>query len=178
MLLGAATAAAQGSAIYNSDPGRFRVGMPGNPKMTTVPVPVGSGQTVPMTVAEVRLRNAMYQASYVDYPERIARAVAVDLLLDKVHDGAAAGNQLRGERKLALGRFLGREYLIVHPNGVNTAVRTWWVRGRLYQLTVAGGAGIEGQPDTRRFFDSTAASGWCSIPRSRPTPSRARCAWC
>ena len=100
------------------------------------------------------MRNAVYQASYIDYPERIARAVAVDLLLDKVRDGAAAGNQLRGERKLTLGRFLGREYLIVQPNGVNTAVRTWWVRGRLYQLTVGGGAGIEGQPDTRRFFDS------------------------
>ena len=109
MLLGASPAAAQGWAIYNSDPGRFRVDMPGSPTMTTVPVPVGSGQTVPMTEAEVRLRNAVYQASYIDYPERIARAVAVDLLLDKVRDGAAAGNQLRGERKLTLGRFLGRE---------------------------------------------------------------------
>lgn len=154
MLLAAGPAVAQGWAIYNSDPGRFRVDMPGNPKMTTVPVPVGSGQTVPMTEAEVRLRNAVYQASYVDYPERIARAVSIDLLLDKVRDGAGAGNELRGERKLTLGRFPGREYLIVQPNGVNTAVRTWWVRGRLYQLTVAGGAGIDGQPDTRRFFDS------------------------
>jgi hypothetical protein len=154
MLLGAGAAAAQGWAVYNSDPGRFRVDMPGSPKMTTVPVPVGSGQTVPMTEAEVRLRGAIYQASYVDYPERIARAVSVDLLLDKVRDGAAGGNVLRGEKKLTLGRFSGREYLVVQPSGVNTAVRTWWVRGRLYQLTVAGGAGIEGQPDTRRFFDS------------------------
>ena len=96
MLLGAGTAAAQGWAIYNSDPGRFRVDMPGNPKTTTVPVPVGSGQTVPMTEAEVRLRNAVYQASYVDYPERIARAVAVDLLLDKVRDGAGAGQSRQG----------------------------------------------------------------------------------
>ena len=59
MLLGASPAAAQGWAIYNSDPGRFRVDMPGSPTMTTVPVPVGSGQTVPMTEAEVRLRNAV-----------------------------------------------------------------------------------------------------------------------
>lgn len=154
MLLATGSAVAQGWAIYNSDPGRFRVDMPGSPRMATVPVPVGSGQTVPMTEAEVRLRSAIFQVSYVDYPERIARAVAVDLLLDKVRDGAAAGNELRGERKLALGRFLGREYLIVQPNGINTAVRTWWVRGRLYQLTVAGGPGIEGQADTRRFFDS------------------------
>lgn len=117
MLLGAGAAAAQSRAIHNSDTGRSRGDMPSSPTMTTVPV----------TEAEVRHHDAIYQASYVDYPERIARAVSIDLL--------------RGESKLTLGRFSGREYL-------------WWVRGRLCQLTVAGDAGIEGQPDTRRFFDS------------------------
>ena len=69
-------------------------------------------------------------------------------------DGSSAGNTLRAEKKLTLGRFPGREYVVVQANGTNTAMRTYWVRGRLYQLMVTGGAGIEAQPDTRRFFES------------------------
>ena len=107
-----------------------------------------------MTEAEVRLGNVGYLASYVDYPERIARAASADLMLDRVRDGSSAGNTLRAEKKLTLGRFPGREYVVVQANGTNTALRTYWVRGRLYQLMVTGGAGIEAQPDTRRFFDS------------------------
>jgi hypothetical protein len=107
-----------------------------------------------MTEAEVRLGNVDYLASYVDYPERIARAASADLMLDRVRDGSSAGNTLRAEKKLTLGRFPGREYVVVQANGTNTVLRTYWVRGRLYQLMVTGGAGIEAQPDTRRFFDS------------------------
>ena len=52
------------------------------------------------------------------------------------------------------GRFPGREFVVVQANGANPATRLYRVRGRLYQLTVTSGAGIENQPDTRRFFDS------------------------
>ncbi len=140
MLLGAGAALAHSRVIRNSDTGRFRGDMPSSPTITAVPVPVGSSQTVPMTEAEVRLHDAIYRASSVDYSERIARAVSIDLPW--------------GARKLTLGRFSGREYLNVQPNGIDTAAPSWWVRGWLYQLTVASDAGIEGQPDTRRSFDS------------------------
>jgi hypothetical protein len=107
-----------------------------------------------MTEAVVQLPNAAYLASYVDYPERIARAASADLLLDRVRDGMSAGSTLRGEKKLTIGRFPGREYVVVQADGTNTATRLYWVRGRLYQLTVTGGVGIETQPATRRFFNS------------------------
>jgi hypothetical protein len=153
-LLFAGAAVAQSWTAYSPEGGRYRIDMPGAPKVDTAPIAVGPGQTVPMTEAGVRLGNVDYLASYVDYPERIARAASADLMLDRVRDGSSAGNTLRAEKKLTLGRFPGREYVVVQANGTNTVLRTYWVRGRLYQLMVTGGAGIEAQPDTRRFFDS------------------------
>jgi hypothetical protein len=155
-LLFAGPAVAQSWTAVSPDGGRYRVEMPGTAKVSTAPIPVGPSQTVPMTEAEVRLGRVGYVASWVDYPERISRAASAELMLDRVRDGSSAGNTLRGEKKLTLGRFPGREYVIVQANGTNTAMRTYWVRGRLYQLMVTGGAGIEAQPDTRRFFDSFA----------------------
>jgi hypothetical protein len=152
----AGAALAQGWTAYNPEGGSYRIDMPAAPRVATAPIPVGAGQTVPMTEAAVRLGTADYLASYVDYPERIARAASADLMLDRVRDGMSAGSTLRGEQKLAIGRFPGREFVVVQANGANTATRLYWVRGRLYQLTVTGGAGIENQPDTRRFFDSFA----------------------
>lgn len=34
------------------------------------------------------------------------------------------------------------------------AIRLYWSRGKLYQLLVSGGPGIESRTDTRKFFDS------------------------
>ena len=152
-LLFAGAALAQGWTSISPDGGRYRVDMPGAPKVSTAPIPVGPGQTVSMTEAEVRLGPVGYVASWVDYPERISRAASAELMLDRVRDGSSAGSTLRSEKKLTLGRFPGREYVVVQANGTNTAMRTYWVRGRLYQLMVTGGAGIEARPDTRRFFD-------------------------
>ncbi|MBV8391809.1 MAG: hypothetical protein JOY81_01370, partial [Alphaproteobacteria bacterium] len=50
----------------------------------------------------------------------------------------------------------GREFTLSKPSGATAAVRIYWQRNRLYQLSVTGGPGIESQPDTRRFFESFA----------------------
>ena len=153
-LLLSGAAVAQSWTAFSPEGGRYRIDMPAAAEVGTAPIPVGSGQTVPMTEARVRLGNVDYLASWVDYPERIARAASADLMLDRVRDGMSAGSTLRAEKKLTLGRFPGREFVVVQTNGANTATRLYWVRGRLYQLTVTAGAGIENQPDTRRFFES------------------------
>ena len=67
-----------------------------------------------------------------------------------------AGNSLRGEKKLTLGRAQGREFTLAQANGTTTAVRLYWARNRLYQLGVTGRAGVENQPETRHFFESFA----------------------
>src|SRR6267378_5812422 len=50
-LLFAGAAVAQGWTAYSPEGGRYRVDMPGAPKVDTAPIPVGPGQIVPMTEA-------------------------------------------------------------------------------------------------------------------------------
>lgn len=148
-------AAAQSWTAYSPEGGRYRIDMPGAPKPGTAPIS-RAGQTVPMTEAVVQLPGAAYLVSYVDYPERVALAASTDAMLDRVRDGMSAGHTLRDEKKITLGRTSGREFVVAEANGTQSAVRIYWVRNRLYQLMVTGRAGIENQPDTRRFFDSFA----------------------
>src|SRR5260370_36928053 len=91
-LLLAGAALAQGWTAFSPEGGRYRVDMPAAPKISTAPIPVGPGQTVPMTEAEVRLGNVGYLASWGDYPERIARAASPDLLLHRIPARSPAGN--------------------------------------------------------------------------------------
>ena len=154
-LLFAGAAIAQGWTAFSPEGGRCRVDMPGPPKVNIVPIP-SAGQTTPMTEAVVQLPGAAYLVSYIDYPDRIAMAHAADVLLDRARDGMAAGHTLRGEKKLTLGRAPGREFVVAEANGSQTAVRIYFVRNRLYQLTVTGRSGVENLPDTWRFFDSFA----------------------
>jgi hypothetical protein len=151
----AGSAGAQAWTSFSPEGGRYRVDMPGTPAVDTQPIK-GPGQTITMTDAKVELPGAAYAVSFVDYPDRIALAASSDVMLDKVRDGMAAGNTLRGEKKLTLGRAQGREFTLAQASGVTAAVRIYWQRNRLYQLSVTGRPGIENQPDTRRFFDSFA----------------------
>jgi hypothetical protein len=155
LLLLCSGAAAQGWTAFSPEGGRYRIDMPGAPTVQAVPLS-SPGQTMTMTEAKAQAPAATYLVAYIDYPERIAMSASSDVMLDKVRDGMAAGNTLRAEKKITLGRAQGREFTVVEANGANTAVRLYWVRNRLYQLAVTGRAGIENQPDTRHFFDSFA----------------------
>ncbi len=155
MLLLAGTASAQGWTAFSPEGGRCKVDMPGTPTVETVPLN-SPGQTLTQTEAKVQTGGATFFVSWVDYPDRIALSASSDTMLDKVRDGMAAGNTLRGEKKLTLGRAQGREFTLAQANGTTTAVRLYWARNRLYQLGVTGRAGVENQPETRHFFESFA----------------------
>lgn len=139
---------------YKPDGARFSVDMPGAPTVASVPVPVGGGSFVAMTEATAAAGPAAYIASYVDYPASVTRGAAASVILTQVRNGSAAGNTVRDEKKLELGRAEGREYTVVQANGKVAVSRIYWLRGRLYQLVVDGPAGIERQPETRRFLES------------------------
>lgn len=147
---------AQGWLEYKPEGGRFRVDLPALPKIVIVQVPIGNGNSVPMTEATSVVSQVAYIASYVDYPPAVTRGAAADVILTKVRDGAAAGGTYRDERKLQLGRTEGREYTIVQGNGNVAVTRTYWARGRLFTLVVDGKPGIASQPETRQFLDSFA----------------------
>ena len=147
---------AQGWLEYKPEGGRFRVDLPALPKIAIVQVPIGNGNTVPMTEATTVVSRVAYIVSYVDYPPAVTKGAAADVILTKVRDGAASGGSYRDEKKLQLGRVEGREYTVVQSNGNVAVTRTYWSRARLFSLVVDGKAGIETQPATRQFLDSFA----------------------
>lgn len=145
---------AQAWTDYRSEEGNFHVQVPSAPKLNTAQIPVGNNETVPMTEAVVRVPGAAYQVSYIVYPPRIAGSASADVILDTFRNNMSAGHGYRNEAKLMLGRFSGREFTVTESPTRNTAVRIYWVRGKLYQLMATGAPGIEAKPDTRKFFDS------------------------
>jgi hypothetical protein len=154
---GAASAQLQVAQPWNEfkpEGGRYRVEMPGLPKIAIVQIPVGAGATVPMTEATAVAARVSYVASYVDYPTSVTKGVANDVILNQVRNGSAAGNTVRDEKKLQIGRVEGREYTVVQSNGNIAVTRIYWSRGRLYQLVVDGRAGVEKAPETRKFLES------------------------
>jgi hypothetical protein len=153
-LLTAAPALAQPWTGFRSEAGNFHVEMPGIPTLNTASVPIGNNETAPATEAVLRTRAATYQAVYIVYPPRISGAASADLMLDTFRNNMAAGTTWRGEAKLTLGRVPGREFTLVTSDTFHSAVRLYWIRGRLYQLLVTGAPGVETRPDTRKFFDS------------------------
>ena len=47
-------------------------------------------------------------------------------MLARVRDGSSAGNTLRAEKKLTLGRFRAANMSWSSATGTNTALRTYW----------------------------------------------------
>lgn len=147
---------AQGWSDYRSEDGNFHVRLPGRPAINTAALPIGNNETAPATEAVLRLPGATYQVVHVVYPRRISSAASADLMLDTFRNNMSSGMSWRSESKIALGRFPGREFVMVASDKLHTAVRLYWIRGKLYQLLVSGRPGIESKPDTRQFFDSFA----------------------
>lgn len=148
--------AAPGWIDYKPEGGRFRVDLPTLPKIAIVQVPVGNGNTVPMTEATSTVRQVAYVASYTDYPNTVTKGAAAEVILNMVRNGAGTGATIRDEKKLQLGRAEGREYVVVQSNGTVAITRTYWSRGRLFQLVAEGKPGIETQAATRHFLESFA----------------------
>jgi hypothetical protein len=153
-LLISSVARGQGWTDYRNEEGNFHIEMPGMPKLNSADIPIGNKETAPMKEAVVRAPGAAYQMSYIVYPSRISSAASADVLLDTFRNNMSSGTSYRNETKIKLGRFSGREFTVVESPTRNTAVRLYWIRGKLYQLMVTGAPGIEAKPDTRRFFDS------------------------
>lgn len=151
---GAQVSPGQPWSPYKPDGGRYSVDMPTAPTVATVPVPVGGGSFVSMTEASAVAGRVAYIASYVDYPASVTKGAAASAILSQVRNGSAAGNTVRDEKKLEMGRAEGREYTVVQGNGNVAVSRIYWARGRLYQLVVDGLPGVDKQPDTRRFLES------------------------
>jgi hypothetical protein len=153
-LMAVGPAVAQSWTEYRTENGRFRAQLPGPPSVQKSAAPIGNNETAPAVEAVVRTPGATYQMATIAYPARVSQSASADRMLDYFRNNLSAGRTYRNEKTLTLGRVPGREFLLVEPNGSNSAVRLFWSRGTLYTLTVTGATGIETRPDTRRFLES------------------------
>ncbi len=152
----ASAALAQSWTEYRTDDGRFRVQMPGTPAVRKSALAIGNNETAPAVEAVARASSATYQVATIAYPQRVAQSASADVMLDHFRKNLVGAETYKNNKTVMLGRVPGREFLMVEGNGRNTAVRQFWSRGTLYSLTVTGNAGIDAQPDVRKFLESFA----------------------
>ncbi len=151
-----APAAAQWTQVTPSG-GRYTILMPGKAKEDTQSIALSGGlPNVTMYQALVETSNAAFLATYTDYPESAMKGLTVEKMLDNVRNGSANGHKLRSEQRITIGGHPAREYIIDRANGVVLVTRSTIVSNRLYQIIVAGSAGIENGGDTRKFLESFA----------------------
>jgi hypothetical protein len=153
-LVGWNCAQAQIWTEFAPDGGRYRILMPGSPQISTEPVPLPDGRRVQMHQAMVEGPNVAYLSTHVDYPAELVQQTSRETLLDNVRNGSSKGHTLVREKRLTIGGNPGREYVISRANGITLVTRSFLVGNRLYQVIVAGRAGIEQDPDTGKFLQS------------------------
>ncbi len=146
---------AEGLAEFTSEPGRFKVLMPGKPSFSEIHTPAGN-----MHVAQVRTKAGEYLASWIDLPVEAAdKAEKAEARLDRVRDGMVERVQgkLVRDKKITLedkhpGRDLEAE--TTQPAKGRMRARLFLVGSRLYQVIVAGSKEWTESEEADRVLDS------------------------
>lgn len=125
---------------YTSGSGKFRVKLPGRPKVESKDLATGPGgvQPVPMTTERVEGPDkVMYSVVFADYPDTF-QSVNAKTVLDGVRDGMKGKDgQVKEDREILLGKTPGRELRIEAGRKVIRA-RIYLVGTRLYQVMANG----------------------------------------
>ncbi len=124
---------------FASTEGKFSVLFPGEPTVIKQAVPYADGQTTEINAfyLERSQEETTYAVAYNDFP--FGDAVPPDLLkraFDTGRDRMIGDAKLLNEQEITLGKFAGREFKFVNPNGKVTRARMYYVNGRLYQVMV------------------------------------------
>ena len=126
---------------YTSRAGKFKVLLPGTPKVQEINEKAGDGSDVKITNYRTQAAGGLTViVATSDFAEQYAK-VPADKILDNAREGALTRSRgtLVREKKLRLGDHPGREYVIRFPKeqGVIRA-RAYLVGARQYSLLVAG----------------------------------------
>jgi hypothetical protein len=149
-------AEAQTWITYQSEAGRYRVDMPGEPRMSVRPSKATDGGTIQNTeVAAVNSRGT-YIVSYSDLqPARTLDDTAVAQVLELIRDGFAKGHTVLSDWPITIAGHPGREFVTDWPAHATTVERITLVGNRLYQVIYSTVEHVESSsPDARRFLDS------------------------
>jgi hypothetical protein len=142
---------AQTWTTYTSEAGRFRVDMPGKPKVSSGTITSGA----PQVQAIAQWVRAAYSVTYVDYPASILRLPPAKVL-EMARDGVAARHTLIRDKVITIGFNPGREFVVVAraDNAIHVA-RTTIVDRRVYLVMYTIPGQVEPTtPDVLRFLDS------------------------
>lgn len=153
-LTAAGSAAAQTWSEYRPPDGRFRVEMPGVPKITTASVPMQGRAPAPAVQAEVETPEATYTVAYADYPADVMAKAPMTEGLIHLRDGMVRDRKLLSDKAMTMAGYHGREFVIEQLNGIVGVFRFLVVRARVYELRVATRGQGADRPLTRRFIDS------------------------
>jgi hypothetical protein len=152
-----ATAWAQTWTTYKSEAGRYRIDMPGTPRLSAPLITLEDGSTVPNNQAAVDAGPIGYVVTYIDYPGNSLPDQAASRILRRARDGSANGHRLLRDKPITIAGNPGREYVIARTTNFTLVVRSTLVDNRLYQMIYAAPGQTEPtSPDVQRFLDSFA----------------------
>lgn len=140
---------------FASKAGRFKVLMPGAPRLDEVETESDFGPGV-LHMNSVQKGEADYGANYSDFPAGI-KTVPLKTILDSSRDGAIENlkGKLIGEKDIALGAVTGRDIKIDVGDGKRVfRARVFLVDQRLYQVVVFGPREVTTSKESDRFLDS------------------------
>jgi hypothetical protein len=140
---------------YNAPDGSFSVRFPGEPVSSSASQTTEFGPVATQTLRVGTGAREIYQLAYSDYPlEYVVRTTPDALVrLASLEAVRATGGEVVTEQSLRLGTHPGHELRMTTPAGGVLTMRLYFVRTRLYQLTVS----TPGTQDVQRlesFFNS------------------------
>jgi len=124
--------------VFISETGRFRILMPGDPQQSNQPQETPIGQLNLYSYAVERPREAVYMATYTDFPADYINNTDPNELLNNGRDEVVRrlNGTLLQEVRLNLNGAPGLEIKVKIPQDMVIYNRIYLVRQRLYQLIV------------------------------------------
>ncbi|MFO0966967.1 MAG: hypothetical protein U0793_15450 [Gemmataceae bacterium] len=153
---GAAGDAGKDWKPFHSKEGGYDVLVPGIPLESIQIAKTGLGTLeLKMLLVELKKENAAFVVSFADFPEGAFKGADDEKRLNFARNGAvtSAKGRLKAEKKIALGKYPGRELLIENDKGA-VRTRVYAVEMRLYQTVVSGSKAFVHSKDAERFLDS------------------------
>ena len=147
-------ATAQTWQDFQPEGGKYRILMPGTPKVTTKPITLSEGSTVAAHFATYETDDTAYGVIYCDYPASFTRGKTADTILDNAMKASVGNRVLLNETRLTIQGHPAREFAVDRLDGYTHVVRIAFVGSRLYALNVAGRHDVEKDAATRRFLES------------------------
>jgi hypothetical protein len=142
---------------FTSTTAGFRVLFPGTPTEQKQQTKTAAGMVeVTSFFVERKPEQATYVVTHSRLPDKAVKPGSEAKRLDNARDGAVAMTKgvLKGEKRVALRQYPGRELAIEAPDKRRVRARIYAVGNQLYQVLVLGPAAVVDSKETTRFLDS------------------------